>query len=192
MKMVVNFADKTGKLNRNQLEHSIRRNFGGFDPETGFDPMVIFSEYFTTLDTLDLQEDGRPPIDSIGLIKSSLSGKDTAMKGWGGTHNVSQIQASQVVNVWMCDLKIHVWLIYDWAGLIMVKKNNVCLWYQINLTFYFINFRMESRYLLILTENLSVLSIILNEFSSHDRQPEVVFGSKFREDVSFTQVSHQS
>ena len=48
--------------------------------------------------------------------------------------------------------------------------------------------RIESRYLLILTENLSVLSIILDKFKSHDRQPEVVFGSKFREDVSYTQV----
>lgn len=48
---------------------------------------------------------------------------------------------------------------------------------------------MESRYLLILTENLSVLSIILNEFAKHEQQPEVVFGSKFREDLSYTQVS---
>ena len=47
---------------------------------------------------------------------------------------------------------------------------------------------MESRYLLVLTENLSVLSIILDEFASHNRQPEVVFGSKFRDDVSYTQV----
>ena len=48
--------------------------------------------------------------------------------------------------------------------------------------------RIESRYLLILTENLSVLSIILNKFKTHERQPEVVFGSKFPEDVSYTQV----
>lgn len=50
-------------------------------------------------------------------------------------------------------------------------------------------YRIESRYLLILTENLSVLSIILDKFKSHDRQPEVVFGSKFPEDVSYTQVT---
>lgn len=81
MKMVVNFADKSGVLNRNQLEHSIRRNFGGFDPESGFDPMDIFSGYCQTLDTLAPQTDGRPPIDSIGLIQSSLSGVDTATKG---------------------------------------------------------------------------------------------------------------
>jgi len=47
---------------------------------------------------------------------------------------------------------------------------------------------MESRYLLILTENLSVLSIIMDEFSTHSPQPEVVFGSKFRDDVTYTQV----
>ena len=49
---------------------------------------------------------------------------------------------------------------------------------------------MESRYLLILTENLSVLSIILDEFAEHNREPEVVFGSKFKDDVSYTQVSN--
>jgi len=47
---------------------------------------------------------------------------------------------------------------------------------------------MESRYLLILTENLSVLSIILDEFYSKNIHPEVVFGSKFRDDISYTQV----
>ena len=76
MKMVVNFASRTGELNRNQLEHSIRRNFGGFDPESGFDPMHIFAENCPTLATLEKQKDGRPPIDSIGLIEASLSGED--------------------------------------------------------------------------------------------------------------------
>ena len=80
MKMVVNFASRTGELNRNQLEHSIRRNFGGFDPESGFDPMDIFAGFCPTLDTLAMQEDGRPPIDSIGLIKSSLSGEDNLIR----------------------------------------------------------------------------------------------------------------
>lgn len=80
--MVVNFADQSRELNRNQLEHSIRRNFGGFDPASGFDPMAIFSEHCPTLDTLAPQTDGRPPIDPIGLIKSSLSGMDTAIKGY--------------------------------------------------------------------------------------------------------------
>ena len=80
IKMVVNFASRTGKLNRNQLEHSIRRNFGGFDPETGFDPMDIFREHCTNLDQLEMQEDGRPPIDSIGLVESSLSGEDNLIR----------------------------------------------------------------------------------------------------------------
>ena len=48
---------------------------------------------------------------------------------------------------------------------------------------------MESRYLLILTENLSVLNIILNEF---DANAEVVFGSRFKDDVSYTQVRQAS
>ena len=78
--MVVNFAGRTGRLNRNQLEHSIRRNFGGFDPETGFDPMNIFTQFCPTLDTLAMQADGRPPIDSIGLIESSLSGEDNLVR----------------------------------------------------------------------------------------------------------------
>lgn len=41
---------------------------------------------------------------------------------------------------------------------------------------------------MILTENLSVLTVILNEFAEQKLQPEVVFGSKFREDVTYTQV----
>ena len=81
MKMVVNLARRTGELNRNQLEHSIRRNFGGFDPETDFDPMRIFERFCVDLlDTLQLQDDGRPPIDSIGLIESSLSGEDNYVR----------------------------------------------------------------------------------------------------------------
>ena len=81
MKMVVNFANIDGPLNRNQLEHSIRRNFGGFDPEK-FDPMEVFKEHCTSLETLAFRKNGRPPIDPIGLIKSSLSGEDTAIKGY--------------------------------------------------------------------------------------------------------------
>ncbi|KAF6041606.1 Rnf213 [Bugula neritina] len=92
--------------------------------------MDVFRRHCGALDTLPHQEDGRPPIDSIGLIQSSLSGQDTAAPG------------------------------------------------------------IESRYLLILTENLSVLSIIMDEFSIHNQQPEVVFGSKFRDDVTYTQVCH--
>ncbi|XP_067936897.1 E3 ubiquitin-protein ligase rnf213-alpha-like [Watersipora subatra] len=129
MKMVTNFAT-ADTLSRNRIEHSVRRNFGGFDPDD-FDPMKIFSEECPALKTLESDQDGRPPVDPIGLIQSSLSGVDTAAKG------------------------------------------------------------MESRYLLILTENLGVLSIILDQFASQDqKQPEVVFGSRFRDDVSYTQICH--
>jgi len=77
--MVVNFADNTKALNRNQLEHSIRRNFGGFDPET-FNPMEFFEKY-CNMDDLKLAKDDRPPVDSIRIIQASLSGEDTAFEG---------------------------------------------------------------------------------------------------------------
>ena len=52
---------------------------------------------------------------------------------------------------------------------------------------YFI--RMESRYLLILVESLSVLSLILDEFTkAQEQQPEIIFGSRFSDDVTYTQV----
>ena len=48
---------------------------------------------------------------------------------------------------------------------------------------------MESRYLLILVESLSVLSLILDEFTkAQEQQPEIIFGSRFSDDVSYTQV----
>ena len=79
MKMVTNFAIEE-ELTRNQLEHSIRRNFGGFDPDE-FDPMLEFKKQCQALDMLRWEPDGRPPIDSIGLIRSSLSGADTTVPG---------------------------------------------------------------------------------------------------------------
>ncbi|XP_067935230.1 E3 ubiquitin-protein ligase rnf213-alpha-like [Watersipora subatra] len=129
MKMVVNFATHDGPLNRNQLEHSILRNFGGFNPEK-FDPMEEFKQNCDFLSKLEASKSGRPSVKPIELIKASLSGEETALIG------------------------------------------------------------LESRYLLILTENLSVLSIILNEFDANHKHPEVVFGSRFRDDVSYTQVCH--
>jgi len=81
MKMVASFATSSnGTINRNQLEHSIRRNFGGFDTDS-FNPMDVFRRHCRAMDMLSHQEDGRPPIDSIGLIRSSLSGQDTAVPG---------------------------------------------------------------------------------------------------------------
>lgn len=53
-----------------------------------------------------------------------------------------------------------------------------------------LHFSMDTRYLLILTENLSVLSVILDAFANKKTQPpEVVFGSRFSDDVSYTQVT---
>lgn len=74
--MVVNFADIDERegLNRNQLEHSIRRNFGGFDPEK-FDPMEVFTRHCRDkFERLAPSTDKWPPTDSMGLIKTSLSG----------------------------------------------------------------------------------------------------------------------
>ena len=48
--------------------------------------------------------------------------------------------------------------------------------------------RMESRYLLILTDNLSILNMVLDDFHEQDLYPEVVFGSRFKDDLSYTQV----
>ena len=49
---------------------------------------------------------------------------------------------------------------------------------------------MESRYLLILTDNLSILNIVLDDFHDQNLNPEVVFGSRFKDDLSYTQVRH--
>lgn len=72
--MAVGFARKTGALNRNQLEHSIKRNFGGFDPDE-FSPMELFLEdCHQIFKALPASRDGEPATDSIGLIKASLFG----------------------------------------------------------------------------------------------------------------------
>ena len=77
MKMVINFANETGDLTRSHLIHSIRRNFGGFDPD-GFNPMEIFEDRCPRIRDLPYSEDNNPPIDSMGLIKSSLFGVQSA------------------------------------------------------------------------------------------------------------------
>lgn len=53
-------------------------------------------------------------------------------------------------------------------------------------------YRMESRYMLILTDNLSILNIVLDDFHEQEIYPEVVFGSRFKDDLSYTQVSQIS
>lgn len=75
MKMVVNFAatSKDG-LNRNMLEHSIKRNFGGFDPDK-FDPMNVFTRHCRDkFERLAPSFNNLPLTDSMGLIKTSLTG----------------------------------------------------------------------------------------------------------------------
>ena len=75
MKMVVRFARESGKLTKNQLEHSIKRNFGGFNPDDdSFSPMDIFKKNCQTFQTLEESDDHQPATDSIGLIEASLFG----------------------------------------------------------------------------------------------------------------------
>ena len=75
MKMIVGFARTTGRLTRNQLEHSIKRNFGGFDPDDQrFKPMKVFQDHCPVFEILEEGEDGEPATDSIGLIQASLFG----------------------------------------------------------------------------------------------------------------------
>lgn len=72
MKMVVNFAANAKEINGNHLEHSIRRNFGGLE---GVDPMEFFE-----VSALQTSANQRPPVDTIGIIESSLSGEDNFVK----------------------------------------------------------------------------------------------------------------
>ena len=73
--MVVGFARTTRKLTRNQLEHSILRNFGGFDPnDFKFQPMEIFKQICPIFDDLKPSDDGKPETEPIKLIQTSLFG----------------------------------------------------------------------------------------------------------------------
>jgi len=76
--MVVNFARETGHLTAEQVEHSIKRNFGGFDMEI-FDPMTIFRKHCPAIESLKKEYKPGPPINSIGLIKSSLFTSSTGL-----------------------------------------------------------------------------------------------------------------
>lgn len=80
MKMVANFAKNDGELNHNHLEHSIKRNFGGFDP-VEFNPMDAFIKCCPAINALKPATGNSPPTDPIGLIQSSLSGNETALQG---------------------------------------------------------------------------------------------------------------
>lgn len=79
MKMVVRLAESTGTLYRNQLEYCIRRNFGGFDPDV-FNTPDLFITRCPVIHSMKEVDEGLPT-DPIGLIKSSLSGSETALQG---------------------------------------------------------------------------------------------------------------
>lgn len=82
MKMVANFAKKTNGINMNQLEHSIRRNFGGLDHQGYIRPIDIFKQHCrTALEHLRSSGDGTPPTDAIELIDACLSGQYTSFSG---------------------------------------------------------------------------------------------------------------
>ena len=55
---------------------------------------------------------------------------------------------------------------------------------------YLLDFR-ENRYLLLLTENYSALRI-LEQINLTDRDPVILFGSSFPEDINYTQVITQN
>lgn len=80
VKMIVNLAEESGSLNLNQLEHSILRNFGGFDPDK-FNPLDVFKRFCPPASKLPRSASGLPPVDPEELIKSSLSGEYTSFKG---------------------------------------------------------------------------------------------------------------
>jgi len=81
MKMTASFARQHSTLYQSQLEHSIRRNFGGFDTDL-FNPVELFKKH-VDLDSMTEPEaeQDRPPCDTIGLIQASLSGSVSALQG---------------------------------------------------------------------------------------------------------------
>lgn len=81
IKMIVNLAEESQSLNLNQLEHSILRNFGGFDPDQ-FNPLDIFKSFCPSASALPHNRFGIPPVSPEELIKASLSaGQYTSFNG---------------------------------------------------------------------------------------------------------------
>lgn len=91
MKMVAKFAN-AGHLNQYQLEYSIRRNFGGLDLEN-FDPVNVFKKHAAS-EWPDKASDDILPTTSTALIKSSLSGEHTGLKGWVKLCKMLTVQSS--------------------------------------------------------------------------------------------------
>ncbi|KAK6169759.1 hypothetical protein SNE40_020748 [Patella caerulea] len=72
VKMIYSFADKKNELPcLHELEHCIRRNFGGLD---SIDAVKIFDDHMKHLRLDERPHDGDPSCTPFGLIKAGLFG----------------------------------------------------------------------------------------------------------------------
>lgn len=78
MKMIYEFSQSDGhRLTYNQLEYSIRRNFGGLPPGV-LDIMSIFEKSLTEVRKNMTQNwQHEPPLGAVKMIETSLSGEFT-------------------------------------------------------------------------------------------------------------------
>ena len=113
--MVVNFARITGKLTRNQLEHSILRNFGGFDPDdVKFQPMEIFQKICPVFASLEPSDDDLPETEPIKLIQASLFGTENWL-------------VSFLLNFWYCITK-KIFLVQSVANETLLVSSQYVRW----------------------------------------------------------------
>ncbi|XP_064635715.1 E3 ubiquitin-protein ligase RNF213-like isoform X3 [Lineus longissimus] len=76
VKMVYAFAEKSGAaLTWHQLEHAVRRNFGGIE---NVNPVKVFKNKFPNMSTQRKPDD--PKCDTEGLIKACLSGDGVSIE----------------------------------------------------------------------------------------------------------------
>ncbi|XP_071112725.1 E3 ubiquitin-protein ligase rnf213-alpha-like isoform X2 [Haliotis cracherodii] len=76
VKMVYAFADKHDRdICWHQLEHAIRRNFGGLD---NLDPVVVFRDKIGTVQKQEEKHHDDPDSTTIGLIEDALLGDGTS------------------------------------------------------------------------------------------------------------------
>lgn len=79
--MLAGFAGTSNKITIQELNHSIKRNFGGFEANR-FDPLDTFRYHYQHVsNVLESSEDDRPPTDQINLLDSCLSGKYSSFPG---------------------------------------------------------------------------------------------------------------